>query len=48
MKIDDKIKLMIDTEIYSGIVKRIDDKTVDVLCFMGLITNVPINEVIST
>ena len=42
MKIGDKITFYIDTEQYSGIIKRIDDKTADVLVSIGLITNIPL------
>lgn len=44
MKVGNKISFYIDIEIQSGIIKRIDDETADVLIPMGLITNIPISE----
>lgn len=44
MKIGDKVSFYIDTELYNGIVQRIDSDTVDVLTFIGLICNIPVAE----
>ena len=44
MKVGDKVHFELDIEGYNGIIERIDDKTADVLTWIGLVTNVPISE----
>ena len=48
MKIGDKVSFCIDADNYIGIIKRMDENTADVLVFMGLITNIPVNELNTT
>jgi hypothetical protein len=45
MEIDTTVIFMIDTEYYYGKIKRIDDKTADILTYIGLIKNIPVSEI---
>lgn len=44
MKLGDTVCFCIDDENYVGVIKRINNKTADVLIFTGLINNIPISE----
>lgn len=44
MKVLDKVSFYIDTEFYTGIIKRIENNMADIETGIGLIINVPIKE----
>lgn len=45
MKVLDKVSFYIDTEFYIGIIEKIENGLADIKTDIGLIMNVPINEI---